>query len=70
VKREPVESSNIQSVGYDATLRVLEIEFHGGAVYQYDDVDSSVYADLMAADSKGQFFSREIRKQYQYERIA
>src|SRR5690606_14829070 len=34
-ERIPVVSSNIAPIGYDAEKKVLEIEFHHGAVYQY-----------------------------------
>ncbi|WP_117179044.1 KTSC domain-containing protein [Mariniflexile rhizosphaerae] len=31
------------SVGYDKEARILEIEFHNGAVYQYFDVSENVF---------------------------
>ncbi|MHC5726326.1 MAG: KTSC domain-containing protein [Nostoc sp.] len=30
-----VSSSDLQSVGYDATTCTLEIKFHSGGIYQY-----------------------------------
>ena len=38
MKRVPVSSSNLASVGYDPELRVLEVEFHNHTVYQYRNV--------------------------------
>ena len=38
MKREHVESSNIESIGYDVKTQTLEIEFLNGAIYQYFDV--------------------------------
>jgi len=38
MKRQPVESSNLASVGYDAARQILEIEFNHGGIYQYYDV--------------------------------
>src|SRR5690606_38788946 len=35
IKRIPVTSSNIASVGYDKEEHILEIEFHHGTIYQY-----------------------------------
>jgi len=43
MKRVPVRSSNLISVGYDSALRVLEAEFKHGSVYQYFGVPSMVY---------------------------
>ena len=70
MKREPVESSNLKSVGYDPCTRVLEIEFKDGSVYEYDDVPCEVHSGLMDAESKGSFFYENIRKRdYEYRRI-
>lgn len=34
MQRQPISSSNLKTVGYDADTQVLEIEFHHGGVYQ------------------------------------
>lgn len=51
----------ITSTGYDPMSQVLEIEFATGAVYQYIDVPSDVYLDLLDAASPGRFFHSRIR---------
>jgi len=60
----PVTSSNIAAVGYDRTSRTLEVEFHNGTRYQYDDVDEDVYQDLMGAESVGKFFNANVKDLY------
>lgn len=68
--RKSVDSSNLVSVGYDPTSRVLEIEFKGGSVYQYYQVPESVYRGLMSADSHGKYFDQEIKKGgYDYDKV-
>jgi len=67
--RHPVESSNLKSVGYDSERRVLEVEFVGGAVYQYDGVPPTVYAQLMSAASHGSYFSANIRNVYAFRKV-
>ena len=62
MKRISVVSSNIVSVGYDATRMILEIEFKGGGIYQYSNVPLSVYEGLMAAGSHGSYFAAYIKK--------
>ena len=47
MQRTTVSSSNLASVGYDATTETLEIEFQNGAVYQYFSVSVQVYHGLM-----------------------
>ena len=60
--RIPVESSTIDSIGYEK--KVLEVRFCNGGLYQYLDVPEPVLARLMRASSKGRFFNREIRGRY------
>lgn len=68
-ERIPVVSSNIASVGYDAEKKVLEIEFHHGAVYQYIDVPETVYLSLLNASSQGAYFAHEVKEKYSNKKI-
>lgn len=61
MRREPVDSEALASVGYDRDARELEIEFTSGAVYRYVDVPESVHVGLMTAASHGEFFAHHIR---------
>ncbi len=67
--RQPVQSSSLQTVGYDKKTKALEIEFKNGGVYQYFDVPESVYLALIGADSKGTYFQKNIRGRFRYQRI-
>lgn len=70
MEREPVESSNIRSIGYSESDQILEIEFHSGSVYIYHDVPADVHASLITADSIGSHFHYTIKLgPYRYERI-
>lgn len=69
MKRQSVSSSNISSVGYDSESHTLEVEFHGGGVYQYFDVPQSTYDELMHASSHGSYFHRYIKDQYRWVKI-
>lgn len=70
MQREAVDSEAIASVGYDADMRVLEIEFTSGAVYRYFDVPARVHAELMTAESLGEHFAHHIRDEFDYEQVA
>lgn len=61
MERQPVKSTNVKSVGYDAVEKVLEVEFKSGGVYQYAGVQPEMYADLLAAESIGRFISQVVR---------
>ncbi|MEM6645888.1 MAG: KTSC domain-containing protein [Bacteroidota bacterium] len=69
MKRTPVSSSNLASVGYDASTQTLEIGFNSGSVYAYSGVPASVYTGLMHASSHGRYFHAHIRSVYSYRRI-
>lgn len=64
MERTPVTSSNIRSIGYDAEISTLEIEFNTGSVYQYHGVPQEVFDSLMQAASKGIYFNANIKNSY------
>jgi KTSC domain-containing protein len=68
--RTPLDSTTIASAGYDPETRVLEVQFCGGAICRYHLVPCSIYRDLLAADSKGRFFNRSIRRNFACEPLA
>lgn len=70
MNRIPVNSSDLRSVGYDETTKVLEIEFHGGQIYQYYGVPRAVYEGLMQAASHGKYFHAHIKNVYSYQRVS
>jgi hypothetical protein len=59
-----VESSVMTYVDYNEHARELDIVFVSGKRYRYLDVPRKVYAALLKADSKGEFFDDEIRDSY------
>jgi len=69
MERQPVQSCNLKSVGYDNTLKNLEIEFHSGLIYQYQNVPSQIYANLLSAQSTGTFFTDKIKNRYRSKRL-
>ena len=64
-----MESSSIASVGYRRASKLLEIEFRSGAIYRYRDVPKKVFTAFSASQSKGHFFSAEIRGKYTYDKV-
>ena len=67
--RQPVRSSNICSVGYEPETQTLELEFHGGGIYQYSSVPEAVYKGLMRAASKGSYFHDYIKDRYSFRQV-
>lgn len=69
MEMRPVVSSNLRRVGYDASSLILRIEFVQGGLYEYYDVPSDIYQQLLSAPSHGQYFHRYIRDVYRYHKL-
>jgi len=69
MKWTPVESSALQAAAYAERPALLYLLFHSGEVYRYFDVPRWQYQEFLAADSKGQYFGRNIRGHFRYERL-
>lgn len=63
MNRNPVQSSNIKSMGYEGGT--LEIEFSNGTVYSYANVPPETYKAMTEAKSVGSFFSFAIRGKFE-----
>lgn len=55
-------------VRYDPEAEIFEVEFSNGLIYQYYDVPNELYAQLLNAPSRTQFFDQNIRHVYAYGR--
>lgn len=64
IRRVPVQSTALATVGYSKRLRALEIEFRNGAIYRYLDVAPEVYDALLDAHSKARFYDDNVRRKY------
>jgi len=62
---QPVRSSAIAAVGYDATTRKLRIRFVGNVItYDFCNVPSHIYSGLLLATSKGRYYRTFIQGRY------
>lgn len=69
MNRTPVTSSNIVSIGYEAATCILQVEFHGGRIYNYYRVPADAYMVLMDADSIGKHLNAQIKPNYAFEQL-
>ena len=67
--RNLVSSSNIRSIGYEASSLILEVEFKSGSVYQYMGVPQSEYESPINAISIGRYLNSNIKEHYQYMQV-
>lgn len=58
MKRTPVHSTSIASIGYDPADHTMEIEYRqSGDVYLYFGVSATERTEFMAAESKGTYLN-------------
>jgi hypothetical protein len=69
MERQTVKSRILRSVGYDDSIKILEIEFQNSLVYQFLDVPPKVYADLMHSEEIGKFFTDKIRARFRTKQV-
>jgi hypothetical protein len=71
MRRVPIVSISIASIGYEADSRVLEIEFReSGKVYRYFDVPPGEYEAFLQSPSKGSYLNQTLKNRgYLYERV-
>jgi hypothetical protein len=70
VKRVAVSSRSLRELGYDPDTQVLEVLFHNGSLYRYEQVPPEVVQALLEADSLGRHFNQVFKPQhYRYQRV-
>lgn len=60
-------SSNLKGVAYQGD--VLTVQFLNGTIWRYTGVPEETFKAMMDADSKGSYFSREIRGKFSGEKL-
>ncbi len=70
----PVESSNIEAIGYDEEEEMLYVAFTAKrttprTLYQYFNVSPDEFSNFLAADSKGKYFHQYIREAKFYNKL-
>ncbi len=65
IKRKSINSSIINSIGYDFENKVLEIEFKKNQeIRQYHKLPKTVWQEFENTDSKGRYFLKCIKNKY------
>ena len=59
-----LDSESLRWVEYDPSSRVLKAEFRHGGEYHYFGVPPAVFRGLLAAESRGAYFTHHVRNAY------
>lgn len=65
---QPVSSSNIAAIGYDAESQMVYVQFLNGSTYAYKGVPEHEFENLRTAPSVGSYLNRYYKNVYSYER--
>lgn len=68
IVRQKVESSNLESVGYDDQTLTLDVEVKGGSVYRYLMVPKEIAENFLKSDSKGRYLHNMIKDKYEFKK--
>ena len=69
IQMNPVNSSNINALGYDEGSKTLRVAFNNGSEYDYSGVPEDIFATLSRAESVGRAFYALVRSGgFKYER--
>lgn len=60
MKLEPVKSSGVEAVGYDAANKALHVKFKSGGTYAYQNVAPHHAPAIMKAQSVGKYLHQHI----------
>jgi len=64
-----VDSSTIESIGYDDNSQIVYVRFINGGLYSYHDVPFDEYENLLNASSCGSYLHNYYKGTYSYEKI-
>lgn len=73
IELEPVKSSLISAVGYDAPTKTMRVRFHSGATYDYQNVPGELHAQIISAPSIGHAINETLKKdpqRFPFRRLA
>ena len=64
-----VESSNVESIGFNESTQTLRVKFLSGSIYDYKNVPVMEFEQLKNAQSIGSYLNRNIKGNYAYEKV-
>jgi len=63
-----VDSSNVESIGYDPDTRELHVHFKESRNYVYFEVEEWKFNEFLQADSKGRYLNEMIKGVHNFDK--
>ena len=70
MKRMPLLSKTLRSVGYEVATTTLEVELANGSVHRYFGVPERRYQSLLVSAPPDEYMQRHITKVFRTEKVA
>jgi hypothetical protein len=69
IEMKRVSSGKLRGIGYDASARVLQVEFDDGKLMQYQGVGQEAWRRLSSASSMWSYFRDNIEEEFSARRV-
>ncbi len=69
IQLEAVISSNIAAIGFDATNKVMRVQFTNGAIYDAVGAQQSDFDNFKSSKSKGIHFNKVLKQAFVWKRL-
>lgn len=69
LERIDLDSTALAWVRYLPEQRILQVGLRTGRNYDYFEVPAGIYRELLAAESKGEYYNRHIRNDFLFKQV-
>ncbi len=69
IQLEPVVSSNIAAIGFDAKSGRMQVKFNNGGMYEAPGATQADYDDFKLSKSKGVHFNKVLKHAFAWTRL-
>jgi hypothetical protein len=69
IEMKRISSGRLRAIGYDASARVLQVEFADGRLMQYQGVGQEVWRRLSSSGAAWSYFRDNIEEDFSAKRI-
>jgi hypothetical protein len=69
IERKPIRRAGFRSAGYDASARVLEIEFDSGSVLQHTGVGAEIARRFLTSAAPASYYKDNIEEEFPSRRV-
>lgn len=69
IERKPIRRGGIRSAGYDASARLLEIEFDSGSILQYSGVGAEIARRFLTSAAPASYYKDNIEEEFPSRRL-